>query len=151
MNFTPVAAGSAATVPAAAVPAAAASVAVAPRLGRVLTAVNLLAAFMATVSAVLAFADPAILGAPAVDSWLEIYAQAYVVRSVPIGLAVGAVLLVPALRTRPAVLVTLTVAGLAQVGDIAIGAAHGIAGMAVGATVGAVIHLGSVAVLARKR
>lgn len=142
MTFTPDTVTTAATATAAPVQ---------PRLGRALTVLNLLAAFMATASAVLAFVDPTILGAPTVDSWLELYAQAYVVRSVPIGLAVGAVLLVPALRTRPAMLVTLAVAGLAQVGDIAIGAAHGIAGMAIGATVGAVIHLVSAAVIARKK
>ncbi|GIG64242.1 hypothetical protein [Phytomonospora endophytica] len=121
------------------------------RLGRVLVAVNLIAALLATGSAVLALVDPAILGAPAVDSWLELYAYAYAARAVPVGFAVGAVLLVAGLRTRPAVLVALTVAGVAQVGDLAIGAVQGIPGMMAGSAIGAVIHLASVAVIARRK
>ncbi|MEV0651250.1 hypothetical protein AB0I28_38950 [Phytomonospora sp. NPDC050363] len=121
------------------------------RPGRVLVTVNLVAAFLSTGAAVLALFDPGVLGAPAVDSWLALYAQAYAARSIPLGLAVGAVLLVGGLRARPAVLVTLTVAGLAQVGDLAIGAAQGIPGMMAGSAIGAVAHLASVAVLARRR
>ena len=117
---------------------------------RVLTAVNLIAAALSTASAFIALADPGILASGAdAATGVEFYAQAYAARAVPIGLAVFALLLVPALRTRPAALLVLSVAGLAQVGDLAIGAAQGIPGMMAGSAIGAIAHLASVAWLLR--
>ncbi|MCX4847569.1 hypothetical protein [Streptomyces sp. NBC_00893] len=50
-----------------------------------------------------------------------------------------------------ALLPVLTVAGAAQLGDAAIGVGQGIAGMAVGGSVGAVVHLASAWWLSRHR
>ncbi|HEY1177457.1 MAG TPA: hypothetical protein VGF17_14970 [Phytomonospora sp.] len=125
--------------------------AVRPLVGRVAIAFNLIAAVLSTGSALMALVDPTVFGAPAAYSWLEFYASAYAARAVPLGIAVAAVLLVAGLRTRPVLLVALTVAGAAQVGDLAIGAAQGIPGMMAGSAIGAAIHLASVAVIARRR
>lgn len=116
---------------------------------RVFTAVNLVAAALSTASALIALAAPGVLSGGETAPGVEFYAQAYAARAVPIGLAVFALLLVPALRTRPAALLVLSVAGLAQVGDLAIGAVQGIPGMMAGSAIGAIAHLASAAWLIR--
>ncbi|MEU1365550.1 hypothetical protein ABZ454_05375 [Streptomyces sp. NPDC005803] len=77
---------------------------------------------------------------------LRMYAQAYAVRAVPLAAA-----LVYLLRgERSALVPVLAVAGVAQLGDVYIGLDQGIAGMAVGGTLSAGVHLTSAWWLARR-
>lgn len=75
-----------------------------------------------------------------VTAGTDMYAQAYAARAVPLGLATAVVLLADA---RAAAWPMLVVAGLAQVGDSAIGARRRNLGMTLGAGMCAVLHLAS--------
>ncbi|MFG2692419.1 hypothetical protein [Kitasatospora sp. NPDC048407] len=68
----------------------------------------------------------------------RLYAGAYTVRAVPLGLVTALVL---AAGSRAAAWPMLVVAGLAQVGDTAIGARQRNVGMTIGAGAAAVLHL----------
>lgn len=81
-----------------------------------------------------------------VNAGTDLYARAYAARAVPLGLAAAVVLLADA---RAAAWPMLLVAGLAQVGDSAIGARRRNLGMALGAGAFAVLHLASAWWLAR--
>ncbi|MFD8688216.1 hypothetical protein [Streptomyces sp. NPDC059651] len=73
------------------------------------------------------------------NAGLQLYAQAYAVRAVPLAVA-----LVHLLRREHRTLVpVLAVAGAAQLGDLYIGIDQGVTGMAVGATLAAATHLGT--------
>ncbi|WP_306191030.1 MULTISPECIES: hypothetical protein [unclassified Streptomyces] len=81
-----------------------------------------------------------------VTAGTDMYARAYAARAVPLGLATAVVLLADA---RAAAWPMLVVAGLAQVGDSALGARQRNLGMTLGAGVFAVLHLASAWWLAR--
>lgn len=117
----------------------------------VLVGANLVTAAASAAFGAVALLSPAMLlppGHPEITSGAVYYAAMYGVRAVP--LAVAFVLV--ALRARPgfvgALVPLLAVAGMVQLGDIAIGAAYGTTAVA-GGTVAAAIHLGSRLVLAR--
>jgi len=78
------------------------------------------------------------------------FAAMYAVRAVPLALAVIAV----AWRARPgtpgALMLVLAVAGAVQLGDVVVAVAESTPG-AVGACVAAIVHLGSLALLVRRR
>lgn len=103
---------------------------------------NALGALVSAGSSVAAVARPGLV-LPAdepVTGGTHMYARAYAVRAVPLGFATALALW----ATDPATAwPMLTVAGLAQVGDSAIGARHRNTGMAVGGGVLAVLHLAS--------
>jgi hypothetical protein len=118
-----------------------------------LIALNVVMAAASGVFGVIALVDPVSLvpGASGVASTgITLYAAMYGVRAVPLAV----VLIVVAWRARPgsvAVLVPfLAIAGVIQLADAAIGAHFGTTGF-VGGIVAGVVHLGSIAVLARWR
>lgn len=117
---------------------------------RAVIGLNLLGAATATISAVLGLADPGVFGAEQVTEWVTFYAGAYAARAVPLGVVMAVVLLTPGLRSRRTVAVLAIVSGAAQIGDILIGATHGIPGMMAGATIGAALHAVSLAWLRRR-
>jgi hypothetical protein len=82
----------------------------------------------------------------AVTAGTDLYVRAYAARAVPLGLATALVLLGD---DRVATWPMLVVAGLAQVGDSAIGVRQRNMGMALGAGAFAVLHLASAWWLAR--
>ncbi|MDH6132937.1 hypothetical protein P3T37_002323 [Kitasatospora sp. MAA4] len=113
-----------------------------------LLAANALAALVSAGSSVAGVLRPGLAlpkGEP-VTVGTDLYARAYAARAVPLGLAAA---LLAATGTKAAVWPVLAVAGLAQVGDSAIGARHRNAGMALGAGAFAVLHLVSAWWLAR--
>ncbi|WP_042378697.1 hypothetical protein [Streptacidiphilus melanogenes] len=115
----------------------------------VLLIANALAALVSAGSSVAGVARPGILlaqGEP-VTAGTGLYARAYAVRAVPLGLTTAVMLL--AGTSAAAVRPMLLVAGMAQVGDAAIGARHRNRGMTLGAGTFAVLHLASAVVLAR--
>ncbi|MFH9348139.1 hypothetical protein [Kitasatospora sp. NPDC017646] len=77
----------------------------------------------------------------------DLYARAYAVRAVPLGLAAALLLLTGA--PHGAAWPMLLVAGLAQVGDSAIGARYRNRGMTYGAGACAVLHLATAVWIAR--
>ncbi|WP_406296600.1 hypothetical protein OG948_13730 [Embleya sp. NBC_00888] len=93
-------------------------------------------------SAVLGMVDPGILSVPGteVSDGMDMYAQAYGVRAIP--LAAGLLYLL-ARRADRGLTPILIVAGVAQLGDAVIGIEQGITGMAIGGTLGATVHLAS--------
>ncbi len=113
---------------------------------RTIVGLNVIAAVISAAAAVLANVDPALLVPGDATPLVDFYAQAYLVRALPI----SAVLIGLLATRRPGLRPALLVAGLAQVGDIVIGALHGQPMMITGATLGAVIHLGSAWLLRRK-
>lgn len=102
------------------------------------------AAIGAATAAVLASADPAILlpGTSATSTDAGFYARVYTVRALPMSAAIVGMLVTR--RTR-GLIPLLTVAGLAQVGDLCVAVGQRNPGMAAGSTLGALLHLGSVA------
>lgn len=117
---------------------------------RTVIGLNLVAATLSTVSAAMGMVNPAIFGAEHVTTWMTFYADAYAARAIPLGVAMWAVLLVPALRSRRTVTVLALIAGAAQLGDLVIGATQGIPGMMAGSAIGAAMHLGSLVWLRRR-
>jgi len=113
-------------------------------------AANAVAVTVSAVSCLVGMADPDVIlrGGGTAGDGIELYAQAYAVRQLPLTAAVLAALTA---KHRRHLVPVLLVSGIAQTGDALIGATSGIPGMAVGATVGAVLHLTSVAWLGRRR
>jgi hypothetical protein len=116
--------------------------------GKVLVTANVLAAVLSGVSAVLARRDPALLVDGSVTPIVNFYVEAYLVRALPISAVLIGLL---ATRRTAGLRPMLLVAGFAQVGDALVGAGHGQPGMIAGSLFGAVIHLGSVWLLGRRR
>ncbi|GLZ81281.1 hypothetical protein Afil01_60880 [Actinorhabdospora filicis] len=117
---------------------------------RTVIGLNLLGAATATISAVLGLVNPGVFGADQITDWVTFYAGAYAARAIPLGIVMWVVLLTPALRTRKTVTVLAVVAGAAQLGDIVVGATHGIPGMMAGAALGAAMHFVSLIWLRRR-
>ena len=107
-------------------------------LPRWLVAVNVLAAALSAGAAGLALARPTLLAPGATSPLVTFYVQAYAVRAVPLGAVLVWALLTGRRRALPPLLL---VAGLAQVGDAAIGLSRGVPGMVVGSLVGGAIPL----------
>ncbi|MEV2219774.1 DUF4267 domain-containing protein [Nocardia vinacea] len=109
------------------------------KLTRSAIIVNAVGASVAVAFSVAALVDPtlAITGSP--DSpGVDLYAQAYAARAIPLG---AALLFSLTSRRKRALLPLLTVSGAVQLGDVAIGATQGVPGMMVGGSVLALIHL----------
>ncbi|MEV4611081.1 hypothetical protein AB0K43_00565 [Kitasatospora sp. NPDC049258] len=113
------------------------SVAIQARQGRALLVANAAFAAVSAVACLLAVASPTLLLHDA-GAGADFYAQAYAARQLPLS---GAVLTMVATGRQRGLPPLLAISGLAQLGDVAIGAAHGNPGMAIGATVGAALHL----------
>ncbi|WP_327337211.1 hypothetical protein OG384_13770 [Streptomyces sp. NBC_01324] len=108
---------------------------------RTLAGLNVAMAAGSAVAAVIAVARPTLLLPAGTEptTGLQVYAQAYAVRAVPLAAA-----LVYALKgERRALVPVLAVAGAAQAGDAYIGVSRGVTGMAVGGTLAAATHLGT--------
>ncbi|WP_189335181.1 hypothetical protein [Actinoplanes ianthinogenes] len=106
----------------------------------VLTAVNALAALLSGASSIAGAVRPSLglTTSEPVTSGMLLYARAYTARALPLSV----VALVLLARQEWTVLAPfLIVLGLAQVGDSVLGAQRRNVGQAVGAGVGAVIHL----------
>jgi len=108
---------------------------------------NVLIAVITAAFAVLATASPTQFVPGEAAPLVDFYVQAYLVRALPI----SAVLVGVLATKRPGLQPVLLVAGLAQVGDVIVGALHAQPVMVAGATLGAVIHLGSAWLLRRKQ
>ncbi|MEV4320179.1 hypothetical protein [Actinocrispum sp. NPDC049592] len=107
---------------------------------------NVLAALVSATAAVIGVTNPSLLIPGDATPLVDFYAQAYLVRALPI----SAVLIGLLATKRPGLRPVLLLAGLAQVGDGVIGTLHAQPGMIAGSTLGAVIHLGSAWLLRRK-
>ncbi|NED88874.1 hypothetical protein G3I76_53480 [Streptomyces sp. SID11233] len=108
---------------------------------RTLAVLNVAMAAGSAVAAVIAVARPPLLLPAGTEptAGLQVYAEAYAVRAVPLAAA-----LVYALKgERRALVPVLAVAGAAQLGDAYIGVSRGVTGMAVGGTLAAATHLGT--------
>ncbi|MFG2674382.1 hypothetical protein [Streptomyces sp. NPDC048445] len=108
---------------------------------RTLAGLNVAMAAGSAVAAVIAVARPTLLLPAGTEptAGLQVYAQAYAVRALPLAAA-----LVYALKgERRALVPVLAVAGAAQAGDAYIGVSRGVTGMAVGGTLAAATHLGT--------
>lgn len=106
----------------------------------VLLAVNALVALGGAAASLAGVRRPGLIlpAGQAVTVGAEVYVRAYAARAVPLGAVTALVLLLgPAAAQWP----LLTVAGLAQAGDLAIGLRQRNTGMAIGSAVGAVLHL----------
>ncbi|MFJ9846784.1 hypothetical protein ACIRYZ_41410 [Kitasatospora sp. NPDC101155] len=115
----------------------------------VLLVANAVAALISAGSSVAGVLRPG-LALPAgepVNAGTDLYARAYAVRAVPLGLATALLLLTGA--PHGAAWPMLLVAGLAQAGDSAIGARYRNRGMTFGAGAFAVLHLASAVWIAR--
>jgi len=86
-------------------------------------------------------------GSPVTEG-VQLYAQAYAVRALPLGAALIHQLLIS--RTRRGLVPLLLVSGVVQLGDAAIGLATHNPGMTVGATALAALHLASAARFGRR-
>lgn len=101
--------------------------------------VNAIGAGVAMAFSAVALADPTLAVTGGADSpGVDMYAQAYAARAIPLG---AALLFSLASRHKRGLLPLLTVSGAVQLGDVAIGAAQGVPGMMVGGTVLALVHL----------
>ncbi|MEU2253992.1 hypothetical protein ABZ540_12545 [Nocardia xishanensis] len=108
-------------------------------LSRTAVIVNAIGAATAMAFSIAALVDPTIAISGSADSpGIDLYAQAYAARAVPIG---AALLFSLASRRKRALLPLLTVSGAIQLGDVAIGATQGISGMMAGGSALALIHL----------
>ncbi|MFE7191472.1 hypothetical protein [Kitasatospora sp. NPDC057541] len=118
-------------------------------LPRSLVVANTTGTLLSTAFCVAGLVDPglALPHGSAVTDGVRLYAQAYAARTLPLGAALVHQLLVS--RTKRGLLPLLTVAGVVQIGDVAIGLTTRNPGMAVGAGALAVLHLASAARLAR--
>ncbi|MFI7665198.1 hypothetical protein [Nocardia sp. NPDC049526] len=116
------------------------------KLTRSAMIVNAVGAGIAVAFSVAALVDPALAISGSADSpGVDLYAQAYAARAVPLG---AALLFSLASRRKRALLPLLTVSGAVQLGDVAIGVRQGIPGMVVGGSVLALIHLATAGQLA---
>ncbi|WP_433633142.1 DUF4267 domain-containing protein [Nocardia sp. CA-120079] len=116
------------------------------KLTRFVIVVNAVGAGIAVAFSVAALVDPALAITGSADSpGVDLYAQAYAARAIPLG---AALLFSLASRHKRALLPLLTVSGAVQLGDVAIGATQGIPGMMVGGSVLALIHLATAGQLA---
>ncbi|MGW4380151.1 hypothetical protein [Kitasatospora sp. NPDC004531] len=109
---------------------------------------NAVAALLGAGAAVAGVIRPGLVlaaGEP-ITAGTRLYVRAYAVRAVPLGVVAALVL---AAGPRAAAWPLLVVAGLAQVGDAAIGVRQRNVGMAVGAGAAAVLHLATAWWLAR--
>ncbi len=113
---------------------------------RVVVTANVLAAVLSGVAAMLARRNPALLVGGRVTPMVTFYVETYLARQLPLSAALLGLLTT---RGTTGLRPVLLVAGLAQAGDAAVGARHGRPSMVLGSTVGAVIHLGSAALLGR--
>jgi hypothetical protein len=106
-----------------------------------LVAVNVTSALISAAFGAVALVDPA--ASPGIDggvtSTANLYAAMYGVRALPIAAAI----IWLALADRRRLVPVLLLAGVAQIGDIIIGTATATVTMALGATIAAIIHLGS--------
>jgi hypothetical protein len=101
---------------------------------------NMALALLSGVSSVVAVARPGVAlakGAP-ITAGIHFYARAYAVRAVPLSLVALAML---PTATRAALVPMLLVLGAAQAGDSVLGIRLRNRGMAIGAGMGAVVHL----------
>lgn len=115
---------------------------------RTLLVLNTAMAVGSAVSAVIGVLHPTFVLSTETEpsAGLQMYAQAYAARAVPLAVA-----LVHLLRREHRALVpVLAVAGVAQLGDLYIGVDRGVTGMAVGATLAAATHLGTAWWLTRR-
>ncbi|WP_433709978.1 hypothetical protein ACQP2U_26635 [Nocardia sp. CA-084685] len=111
--------------------------------------VNAIGAGAAVAFSIATLVDPTLAVSGSADSpGMDLYAQAYAARAIPLG---AALLFSLASRRKRALLPLLTVSGAVQLGDVAIGAAQGIPGMMVGGSVLALIHLATAGRLALDR
>ncbi|WP_433526472.1 DUF4267 domain-containing protein [Nocardia pseudovaccinii] len=116
------------------------------KLTRSTIIVNAVGAGVAVAFSVAALIDPTLAITGSADSpGVDLYAQAYAARAIPLG---AALLFSLTSRRKRALLPLLTVSGAVQLGDGAIGAAQGIPGMMVGGSVLALIHLATAGRLA---
>ncbi|WP_330256586.1 hypothetical protein OG874_19700 [Nocardia sp. NBC_00565] len=108
--------------------------------------VNAIGAGVAMAFSAAALVDPALAITGSADSpGVDLYAQAYAARAIPLGAALLSSL---TSRRKRGLLPLLTVSGAVQLGDVAIGATQGIPGMMVGGTALALIHLATACQLA---
>jgi hypothetical protein len=105
----------------------------------VLVVANMALALLSGVSSVIAVVRPGVVlaGTP-ITAGLNFYARAYAVRAVPLSLVAVAIL---PTAGRAGVVPMLLVLGAAQAGDSVLGIRLRNKGMAIGAGVGAVVHL----------
>jgi hypothetical protein len=115
------------------------------KLGKAAITANAIAAGAAMTFGVVALLAPAaITDAGTSTSAVDMYAQFYAARAIPL----GAALLVSLFsRHKRGLLPLLAVSGAAQFGDLLVGAAQGIPGMMIGGGTLAVVHLATVGVL----
>ncbi|MFF5213067.1 hypothetical protein [Streptosporangium sp. NPDC000396] len=112
-----------------------------------LAVVNGLGAAVSMGFSVAGMIDPALVAPGSeVTSTIDLYAQAYGARALPLG---AAILFLLATRSKGGLIPMLAVAGVVQAGDCLIGATRGTAGMALGGGTLAAVHLVSVWWLAR--
>ncbi|WP_063047220.1 hypothetical protein [Nocardia pseudovaccinii] len=118
----------------------------AEKLTRPTIIANAVGAGVAMAFSVAALIDPNLVITGSADSpGVDLYAQAYAARAIPLG---AALLFSLTSRRKRGLLPLLTVSGAVQLGDVAIGAAQGIPGMMVGGSVLALIHLATAGRLA---
>ncbi|WP_433684298.1 hypothetical protein [Nocardia sp. CA-119907] len=111
--------------------------------------VNAIGAGVAMAFSTAALIDPTLVVTGGADSpGVDMYAQAYAARAIPLG---AALLFSLTSRHKRGLLPLLIVSGAVQLGDVAIGAAQGVPGMMVGGTVLAFIHLATAGQLALGR
>ncbi|WP_051182216.1 DUF4267 domain-containing protein [Nocardia vinacea] len=119
------------------------------KLTRSAIIVNAVGASVAVAFSVAALVDPTLAITSSADSpGVDLYAQAYAARAIPLG---AALLFSLTSRRKRALLPLLTVSGAVQLGDVAIGATQGVPGMMVGGSVLALIHLATAGQLALGR
>jgi len=110
---------------------------------------NTIGAGVAMAFSAVALVDPTLAITGGADSpCVDLYAQAYAARAIPLG---AALLFSLTSRRKRGLLPLLTVSGAVQLGDVAIGATQGIPGMMVGGTALALIHLATAGQLAIAR
>ncbi|MFX0576586.1 hypothetical protein [Nocardia nepalensis] len=119
------------------------------KLAKTAIIINAIGAGVAMAFSAAALVDPTLVITGTADSpGVDLYAQAYAARAIPLG---AALLFSLTSRRKPGLLPLLTVSGAVQLGDVAIGASQGIPGMMVGGTVLALIHLATAGQLAFSR
>ncbi|MEU1467013.1 hypothetical protein ABZ434_02115 [Streptomyces sp. NPDC005761] len=115
---------------------------------RTLIVLNAAMAAASAAAAVIGVVRPTLLLPPGTEptAGLQVYAEAYAVRAVPLAAALACLLR----GERRGLVPVLAVAGAAQLGDAYIGISKGIPGMAVGGALAAGVHLASVGWLTRR-
>jgi hypothetical protein len=119
------------------------------KLAKTAIIVNAIGAGVTMAFSAVALVDPTLAITGSADSpGVDLYAQAYAARAIPLG---AALLFSLTSRRKRGLLPLLAVSGAVQLGDVAIGASQGIPGMMVGGTVLALIHLATAGQLAFSR